>query len=68
MSTPSAQVQSSFQPAQRVRSFGTTVFAEYTALAIQHNAVNLGQGFPNFPAPDFVKEAAQRALGDDLNQ
>jgi len=58
----------SFQPAQRVRSFGTTVFAEYTALAIQHNAVNLGQGFPNFPAPDFVKEAAQRAIAGDLNQ
>lgn len=68
MSTSSAQAQSSFQPAQRVRSFGTTVFAEYTALAIQHNAVNLGQGFPNFPAPDFVKEAAQRAIGEDLNQ
>jgi aspartate/methionine/tyrosine aminotransferase len=51
-----------------VRGFGTTVFAEYTALAIQHNAVNLGQGFPNFPAPDFVKEAAQQAIGADLNQ
>ncbi len=60
--------QKVFQPAQRVRGFGTTVFAEYTALAIEHNAVNLGQGFPNFPAPDFVKEAAQQAIGDDLNQ
>ena len=57
-----------FQPAQRVRGFGTTVFAEYTALAIQHNAVNLGQGFPNFPAPDFVKAAAQQAVAADLNQ
>ena len=68
MSTSSAPGQSSFQPAQRVRSFGTTVFAEYTALALQHSAVNLGQGFPNFPAPDFVKEAAQHAIGADLNQ
>lgn len=68
MSTSSAQVQSSFQPAQRVRSFGTTVFAEYTALAIKHSAVNLGQGFPNFPAPDFVKAAAQQAIAEDLNQ
>ncbi len=57
-----------FQPAQRVQGFGTTVFAEYTALAIEHDAVNLGQGFPNFPAPDFVKAAAQQAVAADLNQ
>lgn len=57
-----------FTPAERVRGFGTTVFAEFTALAIQHNAVNLGQGFPNFPAPDFVKDAAQQAIATDLNQ
>jgi len=67
MVTQSAS-QKLFQPAQRVRGFGTTVFAEYTALAIEHNAVNLGQGFPNFPAPDFVKEAAQQAIEDNLNQ
>lgn len=58
----------SFRPAARVQSFGHTVFAEYTALAIEHNAVNLGQGFPNFPAPDFVKEAAQQAIASDMNQ
>lgn len=57
-----------FQPATRVRTFGPTVFAEYTALAIEHNAVNLGQGFPNFPAPDFIKNAAQSAVANDLNQ
>lgn len=55
-------------PAQRVRSFGVTVFAEFSALALQYNAVNLGQGFPNFPAPDFVKEAAQQAIAADINQ
>ena len=43
--------------ANRVRSFGVTVFAEFTALANEVGAVNLGQGFPNFPAPDFVKAA-----------
>lgn len=59
---------SNFQPATRVRGFGTTVFTEFTALALQHNAVNLGQGFPNFSAPDFVKEAAQTAIANDLNQ
>ena len=54
--------------ADRVRSFGVTVFAEFTALANEVGAVNLGQGFPNFPAPDFVKAAAQQAIGADLNQ
>src|SRR4029453_2665879 len=57
-----------FQPATRVRGFGTTVFTEFSALALQHNAINLGQGFPNFPAPDFVKMAAQQAIEADLNQ
>jgi aspartate/methionine/tyrosine aminotransferase len=57
-----------FVPAHRVQSFGETVFAEFTALAIKHDAVNLGQGFPNFSAPDFIKEAAQEAIARDLNQ
>ena len=35
---------------------------------MKHGAVNLGQGFPDFPAPDFVKEAAVRAVRDDRNQ
>lgn len=69
---PSHPIQSdqkpTFDSARRVRSFGQTVFAEFTALANEHGAVNLGQGFPNFPAPDFVKEAAQAAIGRDLNQ
>jgi len=54
--------------AARVRSFGATVFAEFTALANTTGAVNLGQGFPNFAAPDFVKEAARNAIAADLNQ
>ena len=54
--------------AQRVRGFGTTIFAEMTALANQHQAVNLGQGFPNFPGPDFLKEAAVNAIRADINQ
>ncbi len=59
----------SYDPvAHRVRAFGATVFAEFTALANATGAVNLGQGFPNFPAPDFVKEAAQAAIAADLNQ
>jgi len=54
--------------AERVRGFGTTIFTEITELAIRHRAVNLGQGFPNFPCPDFLKVHARRALWEDKNQ
>lgn len=54
--------------AQRVRNFGTTIFSEMTALANRHQAVNLGQGFPDFPGPDFLKTAAVEAIEGDLNQ
>ncbi len=54
--------------AERIQGFGTTIFAEMTELAIKHNAVNLGQGFPNFPCPDFLKEAAGKAVHGDQNQ
>jgi aminotransferase len=37
-------------------------------LAREHRAINLAQGFPNFPAPDLLKEAAARAIRDDINQ
>ncbi len=52
----------------KIRSFGTSVFSEMSRLAAQHGAVNLGQGFPDFPGPDFVKEAAKAAIDADLNQ
>ncbi|KPV53374.1 aminotransferase, partial [Kouleothrix aurantiaca] len=55
-------------PARRVAGFGTTIFTEMSALALQHNAVNLGQGFPDFAGPAFVKEAAATAIAADLNQ
>ncbi len=54
--------------AQRFSPFGTTIFAEMTALAQQHDAVNLGQGFPDFDGPLFVKEAAIDALTTKHNQ
>lgn len=54
--------------AKRVQGFGTTIFTEMTALAVAHQAVNLGQGFPDFAAPDFVKEAAQAAIAAEVNQ
>src|SRR2546430_8043912 len=39
-----------------------------TRLANEHGAINLAQGFPNFPAPDALKDAAARAIRDDINQ
>ncbi len=54
--------------AKRVAGFGTSVFTEMSRLAVEYEAVNLGQGFPDFPGPDFVKEAAIRAIRADQNQ
>ena len=56
------------RPADRLAGFGTSIFTEITALAIQHGAANLGQGFPDFAAPDFIKDAAARHIRDDRNQ
>jgi N-succinyldiaminopimelate aminotransferase len=52
----------------RLAGFGTSVFAEMTELAVRHRAVNLGQGFPDFDGPDFVKEAAVDAIRTGRNQ
>ena len=55
-------------PVSRLRAFGTTIFTQMTRLADEHGAVNLSQGFPDFPGPAFVKAAARRAIDDDHNQ
>ncbi len=52
----------------RLAGFGTTIFTEMTALAKVHDAVNLGQGFPDFDGPEFVKQAAAAALSAGHNQ
>ncbi|MEO8347439.1 MAG: aminotransferase class I/II-fold pyridoxal phosphate-dependent enzyme, partial [Acidobacteriota bacterium] len=49
-------------PARRLAGFGTTIFTEMTRLAVEHGAINLAQGFPDFDGPDFVKEAAVAAI------
>ncbi len=54
--------------AERVSRFGTSIFAEISALAAQCGAVNLGQGFPDFAGPAWVKAAAAAAVDADLNQ
>ncbi|RRR75031.1 MAG: aminotransferase class I/II-fold pyridoxal phosphate-dependent enzyme [Candidatus Viridilinea halotolerans] len=54
--------------AERVSRFGTSIFAEISALALQCGAVNLGLGFPDFAGPAWIKEAAAAAITADLNQ
>ncbi len=46
----------------RLQGFGTTIFSEMTALALEHDAVNLGQGFPDQDPPGEVVAAAHAAL------
>jgi len=54
--------------ASRTHGFTESVIRGMTRLASEHGAINLAQGFPNFPAPDVLKEAAARAIRDDVNQ
>ena len=46
----------------RLAAFGTTIFSEMTRLAVEHGAINLAQGFPDFDGPEFAKEAAIAAI------
>ncbi|MFH8975120.1 pyridoxal phosphate-dependent aminotransferase [Streptomyces sp. NPDC017890] len=49
---------------RRLAEFGTTIFAEMSALAVRTGAINLGQGFPDTDGPEEIREAAVRALRD----
>jgi len=48
--------------------FTESVIREMTREALKHGAVNLSQGFPDFPAPADIKQAAMRAIDADVNQ
>ncbi len=54
--------------ARRTHSFTESVIRGMSRVAAEHDAINLAQGFPNFPAPDVIKEAAVKAIRDDINQ
>lgn len=54
--------------AQKLRPFGTTVFSEMTKLAVEHDAINLSQGFPDFEGPPSIVDAAVEALRGGHNQ
>jgi aspartate/methionine/tyrosine aminotransferase len=52
----------------KAQSFTESVIREMTRLCVAHGAVNLAQGFPDFGAPEAVKEAARAAIAADVNQ
>jgi N-succinyldiaminopimelate aminotransferase len=54
--------------ASRLRGFGTTIFAEMSALAVETGAINLGQGFPDTDGPAEVTEAAVAAIRSGRDQ
>ena len=56
------------QVAQRIKRFRESVIREMTRLAIEHEAINLSQGFPDFNPPLEVMEGAVRAIRDGHNQ
>jgi len=58
----------SSRTARRTHGFTESVIRGMTRLANEHGAINLAQGFPNFPCPAVLKEAAARAIRDDVNQ
>ena len=73
MEVPTSATNTSGELARRMLSakaeqFTESVIREMTRLALEHNAVNLSQGFPDFAAPAEIKEAARQAIADDINQ
>jgi aspartate/methionine/tyrosine aminotransferase len=54
--------------ATRTEGFTESVIREMTRLCATHGGINLAQGFPNFPAPELLKDAAKRAIDADVNQ
>src|SRR5437667_8083452 len=52
----------------KAQQFTESVIREMTRLAMEHDAINVAQGFPDFPAPAEVKDAAVRAICADVNQ
>jgi aspartate/methionine/tyrosine aminotransferase len=54
--------------ARRTEGFTESVIREMTRMNAVHGGINLAQGFPNFPAPSALKDAAKRAIDADVNQ
>lgn len=58
----------SFTPESKLPALGTTIFSQMSALAQQHNAINLSQGFPDFDGPDFLKARLAHYVNEGANQ
>src|SRR5215469_15960556 len=63
-----APIQQKFLLSSKVEHFTESVIREMTRQAMLYSAVNLAQGFPDFPAPGEIKEAAKQAVAADVNQ
>lgn len=59
---------SHFQIQSRLPDVGTTIFTVMSALATEHKAVNLGQGFPDYPMPEALTALVDKAMQDGFNQ
>lgn len=59
-------MQSSFE--SKLPHLGTSIFTEMSAMASQHQAINLSQGFPEFDTPEFLKAAINQAIAEGKNQ
>src|SRR5258705_6438795 len=66
MTTPS--ISKSRHVSRKASSFTELVIREMTREGLKYGAVNLSQGFPDFPAPDDIKRVAMQAIENDLNQ
>ncbi len=53
---------------KKVMNIGQTIFSVMTNMANEYNAINLSQGFPDFPGPEFLKKAACKAIMENKNQ
>lgn len=53
---------------QKLAPFGTTIFSEMTKLALEHEAINLSQGFPDFDGPPELIDEVSRAMREGHNQ
>ena len=67
MSSAASLLRERFR-SQRISRFTESVIREMTRLAVRHQAINLAQGFPDFPAPAALKQAAHEAIDSDINQ
>lgn len=65
---PEATAVAAISPPSKLPNVGTTIFTVMSQMATRVGAVNLGQGFPDFPVPEFLVDAVARAMREGRNQ